>query len=637
MDFFQHQDQARRNTGRLVLLFVLAVLALLVGLNLAVGAVLASQGGAHPLVFVGLSVGVLLLVGLGSLYRIASLRGGGRKVAEMLGGRRIDPGRADGAERRLLNVVEEMAIASGAPVPAVYVMDREAGINAFAAGYHPGDAVVGVTRGALEQLSRDELQGVVAHEFSHILHGDMRLNVRLMGVLYGILLLGLLGQMILRSLRYSGRSRGKNAGQAMIAILAIGAALLIVGYAGTFFGNLIKAAASRQREFLADASAVQYTRNPGGIAGALMRIGGLAEGSQVEHPAAPEASHFFFGAGVKSHLGRLGATHPPLEERVARLLPNLAGRLKQAFRGDRQVYGAVQGEIASLSAMASAAPPSPAPAASALEQVGRVSGAHLERARELLEALPLELRRAAGEPFSSRAIVYALLLDADEGLRARQRAALARGAEPAVLSALERFEAPVRALPSAERLPLVELCLPALTELSREQYARFSADLEALIHADDQVSFEEFALSRLVRGHLDPLHDPRAARQSAREARGTLERAAPEAALVLSHLARVGADDERAAGAAFELAWRRLALPARPIDAAARHTKPALGPALEALRALQPAHRRRLLEAAAAAIGADATVRPAEAELFRLLGEALDVPIPPLLAGQRLA
>ncbi len=635
MDFFQHQDQARRNTGRLVVLFLLAVLALVVGLNAAVGAALATQGEVHPLVFVGVTLGVLLLVGLGSLYRIASLRGGGRKVAEMLGGRRIDPGQADAAERRLLNVVEEMAIASGAPVPAVYVMDKEAGINAFAAGYHPGDAVVGVTRGALEQLSRDELQGVVAHEFSHILHGDMRLNVRLMGVLYGILLLGLLGQLILRSLRYSGRSRGKNGGQAVMAILLIGAALLIVGYAGTFFGNLIKAAASRQREFLADASAVQYTRNPAGIAGALMRIGGLAEGSQVDHPAAPEASHFFFGAGIKSHLGRLGATHPPLEERVTRLLPNLAGRLKQAFRGDRQIYGAVQGEIASLSALAAAAPAA-APAKSALEQVGQVSGAHLERARELLGALPVELRRAAGEPFSARAIVYALLLDADGDLRARQRAALERGADPGVLAALERFEAPVRSLPPEVRLPLVELCLPALTELSAEQYARFSANVQALIDADGAVSFEEFALSRLVRSHLDPLHDPRAARKSAREARGSLERTAPEAALVLSHLARVGADDERAAGAAFERAWRHLALPARPIEAA-RRAGPALGPALEALRTLQPAHRRRLLEAAAAAIAADATVRPAEAELFRLLGEALDVPIPPLLAGQRLA
>lgn len=636
MDFFEHQDQARRNTGRLVLLFVLAVLALIVGLNVIVGAILASQGALHPLAFVAVSVGVLLLVTLGSLYRIASLRGGGRRVAELLGGRRVDPGQAKGPERRLLNVVEEMAIASGAPVPAVYVMDAEPGINAFAAGYAPGDAVVGVTRGALEQLSRDELQGVVAHEFSHILHGDMRLNVRLMGVLYGILLLGLVGQMILRSLRFSGRSRGgKSGGQAVIAILAIGVALMIVGYAGTFFGNLIKAAASRQREFLADASAVQYTRNPGGIAGALMRIGGLTEGSSVEHPAAPEASHLFFGQGVANRLGRLGATHPPLEERVTRILPQLAGRLRQAFRGDRATFQALQGEIAGLAA---AAPPQAATPArqepSALEQVGRVTGAHLVRARELLATLPEDLQRAAGEPFSARAVVYALLLDGGEAVRARQLAGLARHADPEVLRELRRLEAAVRELAPEARLPLAELAIPALTELTREQYGRFAQNLEALIQADGQVSFEEFALERLVRHALEPLFEPRAARRRVRSGGGSLGHRADEAALVLSHVARVGAEDGPAAAHAFAAGWGQLGLAPRgfePPDPAR------LGPALDALSGLAPLERRRLLQGAAAAIAADREVRTAEAELFRLLGEALEVPVPPLLAGQRLA
>ncbi|MEX1023648.1 MAG: M48 family metallopeptidase [Planctomycetota bacterium] len=645
MDFFQHQDQARRNTGRMVVLFVLAVLALIVGLNVIVGLVLASQGELHPMAFVVVTVGVIVLVTLGSLYRIASLRGGGRVVAEMLGGRRVDPGNAKGPERRLLNVVEEMAIASGAPVPQVYVLDAEPGINAFAAGYHFGDAVVGVTRGTLEQLDRDELQGVIAHEFSHILNGDMRLNIRLMGVLYGILLIGLLGMTILRSLRFAalGRRRGGRSGdggQAVIVMLAIGAALMIAGYAGIFFGNLIKAAASRQREYLADASAVQYTRNPAGIAGALMKIGGLEEGSRMDHPAAPEASHLFFGNSLTQRFGSLGATHPPLEERVARLLPSLAGRLKKAFGGDEPAYSALQGEVAGLSAMSSKsaadAPRDPAaPAASALDQVGAITGAHLARARELLDALPTELRRAASEPFSARAIVYALLLDPDERVRAKQARDLERHADSAVLREFAQLEPAVRSLPPEERLPLVELCIPALTELTREQYARFTRNLEALIQADGEITFEEFALERLVRHHLDPIHDPGAARGHQREARGTLGRAAPAAALVLSHLARAGADDTSAATHAFDVAWRHLALGEGQLMAPANGGS--LGPALDTLSRLAPEGRRQFLAAAAAAIAADGVVNPREAELFRLLGETLDVPIPPLLAGQTLA
>ena len=650
MDFFQHQDQARRNTGRLVVLFCLAVVALVVGLNLIVGLILTSQGQAPtPLVYVGVTLGVIVLVAGGSLYRIASLRGGGRVVAEMLGGRRIDPGSAKGNERRLLNVVEEMAIASGTPVPAVYVMDNEEGINAFAAGFQPGDAVVGVTRGTLERLSREELQGVVAHEFSHILNGDMRLNIRLMGVLYGILLLGLLGITILRSMRFAGggrrRSSGGNGGQGVLVILAIGAALMVVGYAGTFFGNLIKAAASRQREFLADASAVQYTRNPGGIGGALMKIGGLKEGSKLEHPSAPEASHLFFGEGIRKRLSSWASTHPPLEERVTRVLPQLEGRLRKAFRGDKQTFSALQSEIAGLSAFNSereaersgrGVAKAEAQNVSALAQVGTVSEAHLERARELLAAMPEALRRASGEPFSARAIVYALLLDADERVRSAQLADLTRSADAEVLREFERLAPIVRALPTEERMPLVELCIPALTELNHPQYAAFTKNIDALIHADGEVSFEEFALERMVRHALDPLHDKRAAKRGGHEARGSLARHIEAAGLVLSQLAREGADDERAASEAFTAAWRRLELPPRQLDAPAPRNGN-LGQALDHLRRLTPKDRRRLLEAAATAIRADSEIRPAEAELFRMLASSLDVPISPLLVGQRLA
>ncbi len=327
MDFFSHQDRARRQTALMLCLFAAAVAAIIAALYKVTGFLLFFKGrspGFDPQLLGIVAAAVLTLVGLGSLYKIRQLRqGGGAGVAELLGGRLVAADTADGHEQRLLNVVEEMAIASGVPIPAVYVLDED-GINAFAAGFTSADAVVTVTRGCLRKLGRDELQGVIAHEFSHILNGDMRLNIRLMGVVHGILLIALIGANILR---YSfggspGVSRSRRSGGPFI-LLAM--AMMVIGYIGVFFANLIKAAVSRNREFLADSSAVQFTRNPSGIAGALKKIGGLSAGSEIGNEHAAEASHFYFAKGLGDSLFSIFATHPPLAERVKRLDPGFRG------------------------------------------------------------------------------------------------------------------------------------------------------------------------------------------------------------------------------------------------------------------------------------------------------------------------
>jgi Zn-dependent protease with chaperone function len=344
-DFFERQDIARRNTTRLVILFALAVLTLIVSIDLLLAGVLGYLGrnpdtgainwalAADPQVLSLSIIGTLLVAGGGSLFKIAQLRGGGQVVAEQLGGRLLNPDSTVPSEQQLLNVVQEMALASGAPTPPVYLMDNEAGINAFAAGFTPSDAVIGVTRGAAEAFTRDELQGVIAHEFSHILNGDMRLNIRLIGLLHGILIIGMLGYFVLRMAAFSGvgRSRSRE-NSSPLPMLALGAGLMAVGFFGMLFGNLIKAAVSRQREFLADASAVQFTRNPGGIAGALRRIGGATTGSGIESPNAPEASHMFFGLATSGFSG-LFATHPPLAERIRRIDPSWDGALAEGEAG----------------------------------------------------------------------------------------------------------------------------------------------------------------------------------------------------------------------------------------------------------------------------------------------------------------
>ncbi|HWV58524.1 MAG TPA: M48 family metallopeptidase, partial [Longimicrobiales bacterium] len=329
MDFFQAQESARARSRVLVALFLGAVVAIIVTVYVVIQIVLAATGGMapgfYPELFAVVAIGTSLLIAGGSGFRTLQLRSGGASVAEMLGGRRVSPDTRDIAERRLLNVVEEMAIASGMPVPAVFVLDAEQGINAFAAGYTIHDAAVAVTRGTLERLDRDELQGVIAHEFSHILNGDMRLNVRLIGLLFGILLLSVVGRGLLRGAAYGGRGRKGGGGQ----VALIGLALTLLGFVGVFFGRLIKAAVSRQREFLADAAAVQFTRNPGGLADALKKIGGATArgGSLVRNHHAEELSHLFFAEGVqRAFAGGALSTHPPLDERIRRIEPNWDGK-----------------------------------------------------------------------------------------------------------------------------------------------------------------------------------------------------------------------------------------------------------------------------------------------------------------------
>ncbi|MDA1307776.1 MAG: M48 family metallopeptidase, partial [Acidobacteria bacterium] len=439
--FFEHQDRARRSTTRLVVLFGLAVLAIIVSIELLLAATMGylsrnPDTGAvdwtavtDPQLIVVSVIGTLIIVGGGSLFKMAQLRGGGPVVAEQLGGRLLTSGANDPIEQRLLNVVEEMAIASGTPTPPVYMLDHEDGINAFAAGFSPNDAVIGVTKGTATRLTRDELQGVIAHEFSHILNGDMRLNLRLMGLLHGILIIGMLGYYVLRISFYSGGGRRSKDGNSGVPIMAIGAGLAVIGFAGTFFGNLIKAAVSRQREYLADASAVQFTRQPDGIAGALKKIGGFAKGSSIQHPNAPEASHMFFGRAT-SGFSAMFATHPSLDDRIRRIDPSWDGTFPENVARTDATLDAVAASGASgfagEASTASAAAPTKVsasvlnPAVSeAVGSIGQPGPAHLAYAAAILRDMPDVLLSSAREPYGARAVIYTLLLDSRPAMRER--------------------------------------------------------------------------------------------------------------------------------------------------------------------------------------------------------------------------
>ena len=642
MDFFARQDAARRRTGLLVFYYAVAVLLIVAGIYIAAIAtfigtsrhaedaygVRVTQSEVvfwNPQILAGVTGAVLIIVLAGSMYKISQLSSGGEAVARMMDGRPVTPDTTDPDERKLLNIVEEMAIASGTPMPQVFVIDGESGINAFAAGYSPSSAVVAVTRGCVRLLNRDELQGVIAHEFSHILNGDMRLNIRLIGILHGILVISIVGYYLMRiGFAGGGRSRSSKKGGAL-PVAIFGLIVMAIGYIGILFGNLIKSAVSRQREFLADASAVQFTRNPSGIGNALKKIGGHATGSHLANAHASEASHLLFANGLRSAWLGLFATHPPLTARIARIDP--------AFDGTFITPSPPREPVASR------AEPPPLPEEDEMFSVipavlvataGTVSPAHLQHARQVLEGIPAPLQQQAHDPFGARAVVYVLLLATDSTIRTQQLQRLAERADAKVYETTLALVSSIANLGAAQRLPLAEICLPALKALSPDQYAAFRACTQSLIEADEEIDLFEYTLQHMFKRRLDPIHGKGSPRVRVRYTH--IPQVLDDATQLLSALAAWGADTEAAADAAYDAGTRELLLGRRfqrqPPTACGLD---AIDTSLNALAQASGELKRRILTACIACISADGEIRREESELIRAIGDALDVPLPPLL------
>lgn len=647
MNFFEHQDQARRNTKKLVFLFAAAVACLIAMTTLLVAAFLYyfqhhnnrrleaynSVDGGFPLMelvtwdLLGMiSVVVIGVVLAGSWYKTRLLAGGGGYVAQQLGGRLVHSNSDDATEQRLLNVVAEMAIASGTPIPQVYLLQEDS-INAFAAGTDVHNAAIGVTRGCAELLSRDELQGVIAHEFSHILHGDMSLNMRLTGVLHGILLIGLIGRVLASSNRHSGfRSRRSSNNNG--AILGLG--LMAIGYGGTLFGQLIKSAVSRQREFLADAAAVQFTRNPAGISGALQKIGGLSSHAHIRHPNREEFSHLFFGAAFRSALGSLTATHPPLEVRIKRIDPDWQETFPQlgaATYGATANSAQVAGFNSATGNATTAITDAPVTLEDAIELVGETTPAQIGKVRQMLEEIPDTLRTAARDAYSARAIIYSLLISGQP----RQEACwalLKQHAHPVSFKFCQQIFTTVDALSGHQRLPMFELCLPALLQMSAPQTQVFQNNVVRLIKADGEVAIFEWALYRLLKNRLSPNTNDAEKTVAPQHAKAAIQQ-------LLSTIAHAGNDTPEQAQQAYEAGTSVLKLANRPLQPREHSTLPMLDSSLQQLRQLPPLKKPALLKAIAATIHADGDITPGERELFRAIADCLDCPMPPLTTAEK--
>ena len=631
MDFFAQQARVRGSSRRLVVLFVLAVVAIVAAIDAVVWLTMGHHAADGepvasnlPLLFIS-SVAIIAGIGLCSLFRIMSLSGGGKAVAESMGAVPVPPDTRDPQLRRLRNVIEEVAIAAGVPVPDIYLMADEPGINAFAAGYSASDAAMCVTRGCLDKLSRDELQGVIAHEFSHVLNGDMRLNIRLMGLLFGILVLAIVGR---RVIWFGGSGNRRGGGQVWL----IGLALIVVGYIGYFFGRLIQAAVARSRESLADASAVQFTRQTDGIAGALKKIAILAEGSTLQVANKQEVAHMLFGeAGT---FNALFATHPPLLQRIRALEPGFREEeLARLAVSLQQVAAEPPGASAANLAAGSLdvpgfAVPSPLPAGAAVAtRAAAVAGASkFQHAAALRQGLPATLNEAVQQADSALPVLLALALSAQAELQPRQRRLVADAFGDDVQQATAARFAEVEALPPESRLPLAALAFPALKQLPPGRQQTLLDTLDALVRVDGRVDLGEYCLTRLLRVQLLEAQQPRRAPVDGLK---KLPACRDSVVLVCAVVARHGAADEGAARRAWLLAMQQVfpgaALAWPPLPSAWQLP---FERALDELDGLMPPAKEVLIQGLASAIHADGEVSVAEAELLRVICASLHCPLP---------
>ncbi len=651
MNFFDHQDKARRQSRWIMACFIAVALLIVLAVNFVVvffaaaqvpselmmseGFLSSSFWQQHAGLLLGSSLATSSVIGVASLGKIASLRSGGGKVARDMGGAIVTPDTRDPLRRRLYNVVEEIAIASGTPVPEVYVLENEPGINAFAAGYTAADAAVAVTQGTLEKLDRAELQGVIAHEFSHIFNGDMRINIRMMGVIFGILVIAIIGRKFLHSSRFRvSSSRNNNGG----AIVAIGIALMLIGYIGLFFARWMKSALSRQREYLADASAVQFTRDPDGIAGALKKIAAYSHSSYLQEDS-EEVSHMLFGAGYRSFLF---ATHPPLEKRIARLergfrpedIKGLAVQLKAEER--REHLRAEQAEREQAKREANKGSGGFFNPENLIEQIGNPDLERILAAGILTAEIPEGLTAAAHSLEWVPEVIFFCLLSSESELSHRQQLIVNEQMGDISAGKLNHLMVANSPLLAEQRLPLVEICFPTLKRRPLNDIHKVMKTIELLVELDNKVDSFEYCLSRLVRQYLVESTSP--ARQQMHGTR-KLKDCIKDVSMVVSIVAAHGQTQAGTQG--IQNAQRAYRAGMATLDT--HHTnlvfnddwQPRLDAALASLVALNPQEKYRLVKALSATVAQDGKVVTAEQELVRVVCAHLHVPFPMLMSTKK--
>lgn len=651
MNFYKAQDDAHKKTKWLVFYFCMAIIGTVLAMHAAVSLVLHLGLGKvssdeystrssytdfllNIEVFGVITVITVVIIISGWLYKRAQVSGGGWRVAAALGGRHVSPDTRDPEERQLINVVEEMAIASGTPVPQVWVMDQDSGINAFAAGTEPGDAVIGVTRGTLQRLNRAELQGVVGHEFSHILNGDMKLNIRLMCMLHGLLLITILGYTIFRLAYYSGgRSRRKDEGNSGLILLGIGIVVIIIGTIGNFFASMIQAAISRQREYLADASAVEFTMDPAGIAGALKKIGGASHRSNVSSPAASEMEHMFFASAGIFKYGM--ASHPPLQERIELIEPEWDGEFSDSnirnVREQEQLRNQEQSRTHGTPNIMENLGAGVVMAGAMLNDLGESSNTQLKKGQNIVAGLDADWINVCHDKYRSQLLIFGLLLAQDDALRGGELRHLKERIGDEMTDDAVGWHGKLSDIHSSKKIALIDLCIPTLRRLSGQEYDVFITLTQWLIRSDDSVDLFEFMLQKVLQRHLDA-HFKGAKNTSVKYR--NIAQLGDEANVIISTMAGVGASSAEDLQTAYREAAAELeshGCKSLTIVSADQCGIDVIDKALMKFDASTPLVKKQLLMICGQAVMHDGEVTSREAELLRAVADAIGCTVPPFV------
>ena len=637
MNFFEYQEQARRQSRWLVFLFILAVLIIIVVIDIAILVAFGSMDpeqqqfvfsmqtlSANKETLLGGALITAAVIAVASLFKTAALRSGGGKVARDLGGVLVEADARDPLRRRLYNVVEEIALASGIPVPEIYVLEQESAINAFAAGFSPADAAVAVTRGALEKLDRNELQGVIAHEFSHIFNGDMRLNIRLMGALFGILMLSLIGRRVLHGSYFMGRSKNNNGG----AIMLVAIAVMVVGYIGLFFGRWIKSAVSRQREYLADASAVQFTRDPDGIAGALKKISVYSDGSYL-NVETEEISHMLFGNGEKTSMF---STHPPMNQRIQRIdksfrpedLIQLAKNIERQDRAEVEQRATQQEKSKQRGG-------GMFDADNLIDQIGHPDFSRILMAAALAASIPDEISQAAHSNQWATEVLFYCLMDRNTDVREQQLLSVAQHMGGDSETRVRGLLGAAPDLAREQRLPLLEIAIPELKRRPPDHVSKVLATVTALNDADGQIEVFEYLMAKIIAQHLWESVNPQRVRLSGKK---SLKPMINKALDVIAVLATHGNEGSAAIEKAFRAGIEPLGIAGEVSMPVIDDWSEALDKALPSLDQLKPADKEKLVKALIATVMEDNKIAVAEMELLRVMCSVIHVPLPMISGGE---
>jgi Zn-dependent protease with chaperone function len=514
MDFFSQQEESRRQSHKIIWRFILANILIATVLNFAIQAVyiVGIAGGTskkqypvHSTIlestlqqlldwrpFVIVNIIVFLIIGTAALLKFRSLASSGGAVAQMLGGQKVTHDSPDPLEKRLVNIVDEMSIASGLPVPEVYVLQGQDGINAFASGPTPERSAVAVTRGAIERLSRDELQGVVAHEFSHIIHGDVRLNIRLAAYIYGLLILVGVGNILLELSR--GRSYSNSSRKAFMPLLMMGIVIVGIGTLGKVLSVLMSAAISRNREYLADATAVQLTRNAAGLAGALKKIGGYQFGSSIDSRDADGVAHFFLADAKRLSLfDRFASTHPPLMDRIKKLDPTFNGELPDSASIELQTVSSSEG-ISALQGGSISVNAAHAHSRNSIESPSVL----INPTKELISSSwmpPLAVTSRLQKLGHPELMVYAMLMGRDPITKAKQVEIIA---ESLAGGDLEKEMGSAAALDINQKLSLMLMAIPLIQGSSKDRLSKLQGVVKRLVEADGHTTLFELLSMILI-------------------------------------------------------------------------------------------------------------------------------------------